>query len=151
MYKFRKAKIIDSVSLTKLAIQSEAYWDYDDIFIEKFAELYNVSEEYIASNPVYILYNENDMIGFYGMLLSEEETALEYLYVAPEFIGNGYGKILWNHMINICLEKGIKEFHLVTSPQAKDFYIKLGARYIGEVESLVIKNRMIPKLQYNIL
>lgn len=43
---------------------------------------------------------------------------------------------------------GIEEFVLVISPQAKEFYTKLGANLCGEVESLVVKGRMIPKLIY---
>ncbi|MBI9012526.1 MAG: GNAT family N-acetyltransferase [Clostridiales bacterium] len=148
MYNIITAKPSDSIALTELAIQSESYWGYDEVFLKEFAKQYNVTEDYIRDNPVYMLYTQDSIIGFYGMLLSGEEKSLEYLFVKPEYIGQGYGKILWNHMIKTCYEEGIKEFVIVTSPQAKEFYTRLGAKYIGEVESIIIKGRKIPKLIY---
>ncbi len=83
-------------------------------------------------------------------LAINSEASLEYFYIAPEYIGKGYGKLLWNHLIKDCRSRGIKEFSLVTSPQAREFYIGMGAVLCGEVESLLKKGRIIPKLIYTI-
>lgn len=53
-------------------------------------------------------------------------------------------------MVNTCKELGINEFAIVTSPQAKKIYTKMGAIQIGEVGSLIIKWRKVPQLIYTI-
>ena len=49
-----------------------------------------------------------------------------------------------------CHKRGIVEFQLVTSPQSAQFYEKMGAEIIGQVESLIVKGRMIPQLKFSL-
>jgi GNAT superfamily N-acetyltransferase len=144
------ANACDSKILTNLVIRSEAYWGYDFEFMEKFKAIYKVSEEFISNNPTFIMKEDENIIGFYGILIEESGIALEYFFIEPKYIGKGYGKALWNHVMKTCESLDIEEFEIVTSPQAKDFYIKLGAKLQGEVESLVAKGRIIPRLIYKI-
>lgn len=150
MTKIRRAEIFECEILTDIAVQSEAYWGYDSIFMENFKALYKVTEEFVINNPTYVIEQDKGIIGFYSIQRDEKETALEYFYIEPQSIGKGYGKILWYHMVNNCKDRGIKKIVLVTSPQAKEFYSKMGAILIGEVESLVTKGRKVPKLLYTI-
>jgi N-acetylglutamate synthase-like GNAT family acetyltransferase len=83
-------------------------------------------EEFISNNPTYIVEENENIVGFYGVILAEKETCLEYFFIKPKSIGKGYGKILWNHMVNTCKELGINEFAIVTSPQAKKIIQKWG-------------------------
>jgi N-acetylglutamate synthase-like GNAT family acetyltransferase len=145
-----RAEAKDASILTHIAIKSEAYWGYDFEFMKKFKSVYKITEDFIQNNPTYGIIDENVIIGFYGILINERETSLEYLFIEPQYIGKGYGKMLWNHMINECKALNIKEFTLVTSQQAKEFYIKLGAKICGEVDSLVSEGRRVPKLIYRV-
>lgn len=141
----------DCEKLTNLAIRSEAYWGYDSNYIDRFKEIYKVNQEFIKNNPTYIIKDNEEIIGFYGILVGEKESSLEYFFIEPKYIGKGYGRLLWNHAIDTCKKLSIKEFEIVTSPQAKEFYIKMGAKLQGEVESLVIKGRVIPMLVYEVM
>ncbi|KYO65532.1 hypothetical protein ATZ99_15680 [Thermovenabulum gondwanense] len=134
--------------LSELAVKSEAYWGYDEEYMEKFKEKYRVTEEYIKNSPVFVLEDKNKILGFYGLLFEKDEVNLEFFYIDADYIGKGYGRMLWGHLVDYCKEKGIKSFTFVTSPEAKGFYIKMGAEYLGEVESLVKKGRIIPGLIY---
>lgn len=149
MINIRCANPTNSKSLTELAIRSEAYWGYDDSFMDKFKALYKVSEEFIINNPTYIMEEDGEIIGFYGILIEESQRSLEYFFIEPKFIGKGYGKLLWNHVLKSCDSLNIREFIIVTSPQAQAFYTNLGAKLQGEVESLVAEGRMIPQLIYS--
>ncbi|WBW96946.1 GNAT family N-acetyltransferase [Oceanirhabdus sp. W0125-5] len=150
MLNIRRAIIQESETLTNIAIQSEAYWGFDSDYMEQFKFTYKVTEEFIKNNPTFIIENDEKIIGFYSILINEHEVSLEYLYIDPEFIGKGYGKRLWNHMIEKCKNLAIKEIEIVTSPEAKEFYIKMGAVQTGEIQSLVKKERIIPQLTYKI-
>ena len=150
MTDIKRANKKDSRLLSEISIRSEAYWGNNAKFMEKFELMYKVTEDFIHNNPTYILTERGENIGFYGLLVKSEEISLEYLFIEPKYIGKGFGKKLWNHMIEECKKLNIEEFTLVTSPQAIEFYKKLGAVECGEVESLINKECKIPKLIYKL-
>lgn len=147
MHNIRLAKTSEAEKLTNLAIRSEAHWGYDAVFMDKFKEIYKVTEDFIENNPTFVVCENDEVIGFYA-IISKEKNELEYFYIDPQFIGKGYGQALWNHLIAYCIGLKIKDIQLVTSPQAKEFYQRMGAVQIGEVQSLLQKGRIIPKLRY---
>lgn len=150
MLKIRKAEASEAGALTAIAAASEAYWGYDASYMDRFKALYKVTEEFIKANPVYVMVEGESIVGFYGIVTDNVETSLEYLYIEPGSIGKGYGEALWKHAVYICENLGIKELSMVTSPQAKGFYIKMGAVYTGETDSIVVEGRKIPKLVYTL-
>lgn len=150
MINIRCAKISDSEILTNLAIESEAYWGYDSDFMEKFKSIYKVTEEFISNNLTFVIQEDENIVGFYGIMIEKNETSLEYFFIEPRSIGKGYGKLLWNHVVKNCKKLGIKKFVIVTSPQAKEFYTKMGAKPYDEVDSLVMKGRKVPRLIFSL-
>jgi len=140
----------DTKLLADLEIRSESYWGYGTDFMDKFKEIYVITEEFILNNPTYILKDDEKIIGFYGLLLNDDEVSLEYLFIEPKYIGKGYGKMLWNHALEECKKLGIKEFTIITSPDARAFYLRLGATIYTEVDSLISKGNKTPKLIYNV-
>jgi GNAT superfamily N-acetyltransferase len=150
MLNIRIAKMNESETLSNIAARSESYWGYDSDYMEKFKDIYKVTEEFISKNTTFIIEEYNNIIGFYGVLIENDMASLEYFFIEPEYIGQGYGKLLWNHLVKHSKIIGIKEFIIVTSPQAQEFYIKMGAVTCGEIESLLKKGRIIPKLIYTV-
>lgn len=150
MLSIRPAKTNESETLSNIAARSESYWGYDSDYMEKFKAIYKVTEEFISKNTTFIIEEDNNIIGFYGVLMENDMDSLEYFFIEPEYIGQGYGKLLWNHLVKHCKIIGIKEFNIVTSPQAQEFYIKMGAVTCGEIESLLKKGRIIPELIYTV-
>ncbi|HKL75336.1 MAG TPA: GNAT family N-acetyltransferase [Halanaerobiales bacterium] len=140
----------DTKLLASLEIRTEAYWGYDSSFMDKFKEIYLITEEFILNNPTYILKDNEIIIGFYGLLLNDDEFSLEYLFIEPMYIGKGYGKILWNHALAECKKLVIREFTIITSPDARGFYLKLGATIDKQVDSLISKGNKTPKLIYRL-
>lgn len=145
-----RAKVGEASILTNIAINSEAYWGYDEEYMESFKNTYGVSENYISNYPTFLIEDNQIIVGFYSILMNVGETELEYFFINPNYIGKGYGKLLWNHVIENAKNLNIKQLEIVTSPEAIDFYIKMGAVKIGEVESLVKVGRKIPRLIYNV-
>lgn len=151
MLNIRRATACEWQLLSDISYKSEAYWGYEFDYMEKFRSLYQVTEDFVLNNQTYVIEDHNSVAGFYGLLVNEKVISLEYFFIEPQSIGRGYGKLLWNHLVDItCKDLRIHEFVIVTSPQAKDFYIKLGAKFLGEVESILKKGRMIPQLFYKV-
>ncbi|MDA3900089.1 MAG: GNAT family N-acetyltransferase [Spirochaetes bacterium] len=148
MFAFRKANLDDSEKLTNLAVESESHWNRTEDFLEKFRELYKITNEAINQNLVFIISIDNKMIGFYNVSFSNEIKSLEHFFLHPDYIGMGFGKELWKHMIKKCRENHIKKIQILADPHAKDFYINMGAKYVGESPSKFSSNSTVPELLY---
>ncbi|MCJ7691722.1 MAG: GNAT family N-acetyltransferase [Clostridiaceae bacterium] len=150
MLNIRSAKADEYKILTNIAIESESFWEYDSDHIEKFKAVYKVTEEFISSNSTFVIEKDGNIVGFYGFIIENNEPSLEYLYIKPQYINKGYGKLLWKHMVANCKNNNIREFSVVTSLQTREFYTKMGAVQVGEIESLVQKGNKIPLLTYTL-
>jgi len=150
MHAIVKASPKDADLLADLEVRSESYWGYSSEFMEKFKRIYLITEEFIADHPTYMLKDNETIIGFYGILQGDREDSLEYLFIEPEYIGKGYGRILWNHALEECRKLGITAFTIITSPDARGFYFRLGAAVFNEVDSLIADGKKTPKLIYRL-
>ncbi|MBC7088121.1 MAG: GNAT family N-acetyltransferase [Tissierellales bacterium] len=143
----RRAYPIEAEFLTDLAVESEAYWGYDKKFLDAFRIIYRLSEDYIINNPTFVLEDDDKIIGFYSIVESSEGVILEYFYIDPSYIRKGYGKTLWDHLIEFCKNRGILEFDFVASDEAVPFYEKMGAIKVGETKSIVESDRRVNKMK----
>ena len=62
----------------------------------------------LSDKDVYILKNKSERIG-YGIISS----TIEYLFIDKKFRGNGYGKSLFNSLLDKLAQKGIHEIEVV--------------------------------------
>ncbi|MCW1238483.1 GNAT family N-acetyltransferase [Bacillus pretiosus] len=146
--KIRNALLSEANELSELALHSKATWNYSEEFLLVCKEDLTITDEYIKNNFVYVLENDNTMIGFFSFLRNDK--ALDFLYIHPRYKGNEYGKIMWNFVIEKANELGIKSFTIDSDPNAKGFYLKMGAKLIGETPSTVFEDRLLPLLQYDV-
>ena len=143
----KKAIPNDHKILTEITKKSKAYWGYSDEQIEIWSEFLTVSKEYIETKSVYYLIVEDQIIGYYSFFHeSENIIKLDNLFVLPDFIGKGFGKILMNDFFirlkNIDVEKVI----LNSEPNAEEFYTKFGFVKVGQIETS-IKDRYLPIME----
>lgn len=150
MLQLRNAQPHDAVALTDPAARSEAHWGYDADFMTSFREQYRITEEFIARNTVFVAEAEGRLLGFYALVPEEGGLALEYMYLDPASLGQGLGRILWDHMTRFCRDHRIPEIHLICGPQPKAFYLRMGAVEAGEADSLVVPGRKVSRLVYRI-
>lgn len=145
----REALLKETNELSELALSSKATWDYSEEFIQACKEDLTITEAYMKNNYVYVLENEGVKIGFFSFLRKEED-ALDFLYLHPNYKGKGYGKVLWEGVVEKAAQLGIKRFTIDSDPNAKGYYMKMGAKLIGETPSTVFNNRTLPLLQYDV-
>lgn len=143
----RKARTDEGPILSRIALRSKAYWGYDESFIEACREDLTISEQKIEGNHVYVLENSSTIIGFYCLAAEGRTGRLDFLFIDPDYIGKGYGKILWESVIHTAREIGLDEFTIDSDPHAEEFYKKMGAVRIGEVESTVFRGRKLPLMK----
>ena len=149
--KIDKSIQTDSKKLTELTIRSKSHWDYSMQQIEKWRDDLMVSEDYIFEKEVYKLVDSKDkIIGYYSYFkIDELNIKLENLFVEPEYIGCGYGKMLMNDFIERIKKTRTERIILDSDPNAANFYEKIGFKVIGKLETS-IEGRFLPIMELKI-
>ena len=150
MLKFKISQEKDVEELNKIAVASEGYWGHSKKMMEAFVKHYTLTPSYIKVNKVFHLEFNGEIIGFYALNISKGLTELEYFYLKPEYIGKGYGRKLWNHLIEFCKSNQIDYFRFVAGPEIKNYYLKMGAKIIDTVYSQLDVDRRIYKFNMDV-
>jgi hypothetical protein len=74
--------------------------------------------------------------------------SLEHLWIDPPLIGNALGRLLFKAACTLSRSLGWTSFQIVTDANAEGFYLKLGARRIGDFESEVMPGLFLPLLEF---
>lgn len=130
-----RAQPADALRLKEIAVAAKAHWGYPPEWMERWAQLFQVRSEYLAANEVYTLVRGDAIIGWYAVVLRGSTALLDDLWVEPAFIGQGLGRILFEHARQLAIQKGAQRLKLEADPNAVGFYEHMGATIIGEIES----------------
>ncbi len=150
MTKITKSNIEDDEILTMITKKSKAYWGYSDEQIDSWSELLTITKNYIEANNVYKLLVDDLPVGYYSYIyLSEKEIKLDNLFILPDYIGRGLGKLLMNDFLNRVKNSERKNITLESEPNAEKFYKYFGFIKVGQIETS-IKNRYLPIMELKI-
>lgn len=147
----------DLDKINSLMHASKAYWGYDQAFMDKFMQLFQLKSDYIEKNTVKLFceFDQNQckkLIGFYSFNLSEENNhELDNFFIAPDHIGKGLGKKMWDLLIEDLKLCRVKKFILWSDPGAEAFYKKMGCVKIGVKKSPMMPNRYPVVFEYSII
>lgn len=145
-----KADIEDNEILTSITKKSKAYWGFSEDILKGWEHLLTVTKDYIEKNKVYKLILNEEIIGYYSYSFTDEKTInLDNVFVLPEFIGKGFGKILMNDFLENTKQLDIDKITLDAEPNAENFYKTFGFETIGKLESS-IKDRYLPIMELQI-
>jgi GNAT superfamily N-acetyltransferase len=143
----RRANESDAQTLTRTAFRSKAFWGYDEEFMKACGPELTVTRATMNNpgNQYYLAENNELAVGFYSLeTLSLQRVELGALFVEPDFVGFGIGRILFEHAKDTASDGGFTEVEIQSDPHAAGFYAAVGAELIGERESESIPGRMLP-------
>jgi GNAT superfamily N-acetyltransferase len=151
MMTIRPARPEEAPVLSTLAKRSKAYWGYDEMFMDACDLELTVSPQEIDENPTYVIECMNQVIGFYALeALDEQRAELNFLFVAPERIGQGYGRRLIEHAKQTVRSMGRSVLVIEGDPNAAPFYEAAGGRRVGSKPSRSIPGRSLPLFQISV-
>lgn len=145
----RKPEPDEAKRLTDIALASKQYWGYSDEFMQ---QCYNELQVTVAKLQAPEFQFEvaamgDKLAGFYCLeKIDEALFEVEALFVAPEFIGQGVGRLLWHALLNVATDTGAKKLKIASDPSAEPFYLKMGAKRVGQIPSESIAGRHLPLL-----
>ena len=128
----RRATPVEAPILNALTGRSALYWGYEPEFLDWEPEALLVTGEFIAESPIYVLEEQDRIVGYYALLAKPSGMYLDKLFVEPDYIGTGCGKRLWLHAIGIARDLGVRELMLEADPNAAPFYRAMGAEWLRE-------------------
>lgn len=146
MSTIRKATVDDAVLLTQISFRAKGYWGYSEEFLNALSSDLTVNENDVISRLIYVFEESCQIKGSY--CLSVDTSKLDTLFVDPDFIGQGIGRLLWADIIEKAKTNGLKSFSFDADPHAELFYIKMGASKIRDVQSSVFPGRTYPLMEY---
>jgi GNAT superfamily N-acetyltransferase len=138
----RPATASDADALTALTRRSKAHWGYSAEFMAAIWNNLVISVAQIEADGCVVACTEDVVLGYYRIGGPPPTGLLMDLFVDPQAIGTGIGRALWEHATNAGRERGYQTLNLESDPNAEGFYLRMGARRVGERE--VSPNRLLP-------
>jgi len=140
----RPARPEEADALSALALRSKAHWGYDAEFLEACRSELTFGADFIDSGEVRLVENGGGPIGFYSLVPWNSDVELGHLFVDPDYVRQGIGRLLWEDAVRRAVVLGYDRLIIESDPNAEDFYLKLGAERIGEVPSRARAGRFLP-------
>ena len=112
-----------------------------------WSESLTVTPEFVRDNEVYAAVSGGEPFGFYALTGTDRERELEHLWVSPAWIGSGAGRLLFEHAMDRAASQGAKLVKIEADPNAEGFYLRMGARLVGEnVYEIEGHRRVLPRM-----
>jgi GNAT superfamily N-acetyltransferase len=148
MLTIRPARTTEADALSALAFRSKAHWGYSAEFMAACRAELTVHVGDIRAGRVLVAESDSALLGFYCLAEPRDGRAeLDALFVDPAAIGRGVGRTLLREAVTQARARGALIVEIQADPHAEAFYVRAGARRIGERASGSIPGRLLPMLE----
>ncbi|WP_232661356.1 GNAT family N-acetyltransferase [Pseudonocardia sp. TRM90224] len=131
----RAARQEEAAELRELAIRSKSYWPYPADFLRRWARLMSLTPEVIASNDVRVAERGGVVVGFSTVLRRGAVAVLDDLWLEPDEIGSGTGRLLFEDAVEGAAAAGARLLEWEAEPYAVPFYERMGGIHTGYADS----------------
>ncbi|OPZ23385.1 MAG: Acetyltransferase (GNAT) family protein [bacterium ADurb.BinA186] len=145
---FRAATSGEGPALTDLALRSKSFWHYPQDYLDKCRPFLTIDERYIHEWPVVVIENSGQIIGFFSLKIISGEKRLDNLWIDCPYIGKGFGELAIKTAIEKAKALGWTHFYLASEPKAVSFYEKYGGTVVGQIQSRLIKDLILPHIKF---
>jgi len=137
--------------LSRIAFSAKTHWGYPKHWMELWQPQLTFTPEYFEENESWVVEMSNTPIAFYTLQDRNGNAWIENLWVLPEYIGQGIGKQLFIHAMELARQRGYKTLQLEADPNAAGFYKKMGMYQIGErVGEVDGQKRILPIMEMSL-
>ena len=147
----RRATGRDAESLTLIAFAAKRYWGYPERWIEHWSETLTITPEFVGDSGVYAAFSDGEPFAFYALTGTGDRLELDHLWVSPVWIGSGIGRLLFEHAMHEAASRGASTVEIEADPNAEGFYLRMGARRVGEdVYEIEGQRRALPLMEVDL-
>lgn len=150
--RFRRARPEEAEAITRLALRSKRHWGYDDAFMAALAPELTFTPADLAQerDHVEVLESADDLLGVFRLCWRTEMAFLEDLWIDPEAMGRGYGRLVFERSVEVARSWGKGVMELEADPFAEPFYLHLGAVRVGMSPVTIVPGRSVPLMRYTL-
>ncbi|MFI0240089.1 GNAT family N-acetyltransferase [Streptomyces sp. NPDC016845] len=146
--RIRAARPEEAAELSALALRSKAHWGYDEAFMAACVdELTLRPEEVEARRTVVAQAPDGRLLGLATLEGQPPRGELGLMFVDPDAIGGGVGRLLFGHVREAARAAGFARFGWAADPNAVPFYEAMGGRRVGTVPSGSLPGRVLPLME----
>jgi len=132
-------------------MQAKAHWGYPQRWLDLWRITLTIDPQTIRDQEVYEAIQDGRRVGFYALIGRPPAFDLDQLWIRPEWIGKGYGRALVEHALERAARLGANQVNVQAEPHAEGFYLRMGARRVGEFSyELDGQRRILPKMVFEI-
>ena len=143
----RRAKPEEAAVLTEIAHAAKRHWGYPENWIEHWKGDLTITPEFISHHEVYVAVTDTEIAGCCALVVKDSQAELEHMWIRPQYMGAGYGKALFVHVMQRAVTLSAPAVELSADPNAEGFYKHMGATRIGEVRSEIEgQPRVLPRM-----
>lgn len=146
----RRARAEEAELLSQLALRSKGYWGYEPEFLEACRKELTLSPSDVDDSITYVLEGLAGIQGYYRLSSHTPQGELLDLFLEPAIIKQGWGRTMWNHLVESAKNHGIQTIRLAADPNAEAFYKVMGCIKTGETPSASFPNRFLPLMGFEI-
>ena len=123
----------DCPTLEAIAFAAKAHWGYSVEQLQAWRDDLAVPEKLLPIRPVVVAELNGRPVGFAQVATDTQPWELWAMWVHPEHMGQGIGTALFAWATGFAAEHGQEELTIDSDPNAEGFYLRRGARRIGEL------------------
>ncbi|MET8470701.1 GNAT family N-acetyltransferase [Streptomyces sp. NPDC006422] len=147
-HRLRPARPDEAERLSALALRSKAHWGYDDAFMAScVAELTLHPSEVERRRTTVAEDADGRLLGLVTLEGAPPVGELGLMFVDPDAMGLGVGRLLFEHMREAARAAGFRAVGWSADPNAVPFYEAMGGRHVGVTPSGSIPGRTLPLME----
>lgn len=137
-------------TLNALILRSKAYWGYDEAFMRACETELKVTPQLLGQNQFVVATVNGKIAGMAEVSIESDTAHLEKLFVEPDQMSLGAGRLLFNWAALTAKTAGAFKIVIEADPEAEPFYAKMGAKRVGMAPSGSIPGRQLPELEFRL-
>lgn len=143
----RPARREEAAALSDLALRSKGHWGYDAEFLAACRAELTLDPDELATHRTLVADVDGRPAGFGTLEGAPPYGELGMLFVDPDLLGRGIGRVLLAALLDRARQEGFTRLSVDADPHAEAFYLAHGAVRAGAVESASIPGRVLPRLE----
>ncbi|WP_339738407.1 GNAT family N-acetyltransferase [uncultured Maricaulis sp.] len=146
--RLRPARPGEAQALSALCLRSKAHWGYDAAFMAAVEPYLKVTDDAISSGHATVAEAvDGTPLGVCQIDPEGHGGSLDLLFIDPEAIGRGAGRLLFEHAKAQLKALGLPVMTILSDPYAEPAYLHMGARRVEMRSSEVFPGRELPWLE----
>ncbi|MFC4061206.1 GNAT family N-acetyltransferase [Planomonospora corallina] len=146
----RTARPDEAETLSALALRSKAHWGYDEAFLAACRDELTLTPGRVTAARTVVAERDGRVLGFATLEGDPPRGELGMLFVEPDAIGTGVGRLLFAHAVATARGLGFTRLEIESDPYAEPFYLAMGAVRTGSVPSGSLTGRTLPLLEVTV-